>query len=181
MSTAAITAVLAKFAGLNVASKAVIGLAVAAGAVGGVPAVAHQFAPDTTSVAVVEPAAAALHHDLTGVRADANSAATDAQARATSTVARTTTDANAAVADAAPAGTATSTIAGTTTDAKAVGAEVKSDVHGAVGAALTTADAARTGVTGAVPDASTIVGQATKSLDDATVAVGASAQGGAQK
>ena len=179
MSTAAITAVLAKFAGLNVASKAVIGLAVAAGAVGGAPAVAHQFLPDTASVAVVQPAATSVHEDLAGVRADAKHVATGAQTHAKGAVTDTTTDANSTIA--ATTADADSAIAGTTSDAKAVGSHVTSDVHGAGGTALAAADAAKHDVTGAVPDASALVGQVTKNLDDATVAAGASAQGSAQK
>lgn len=65
MSTTALAAVLAKFASLNVAGKAVAGLAVAAGAVGGVggaSAVAdHAFqAPEPSHVAVVEQTRATL-------------------------------------------------------------------------------------------------------------------------
>jgi len=72
MSTTALAAVLAKFAGLNVAGKAVAGLAVAAGAIGGVggaSAVADQFTgvPETAQVAVVEPAHQVLDHaDVAG-------------------------------------------------------------------------------------------------------------------
>jgi hypothetical protein len=61
MSTTALAAVLAKFAGLNIAGKAVVGLAVAAGtvgAVGGIPAVANHLAgsPKDAQVAVTAPA-----------------------------------------------------------------------------------------------------------------------------
>lgn len=62
MSTTALATVVAKFAGLNIAGKAVVGLAVAAGAVGtaaGVPVIAnHVTAPPATGqVAVTQPVA----------------------------------------------------------------------------------------------------------------------------
>jgi hypothetical protein len=62
MSTTALAAVVAKFAGLNIAGKAVVGLAVAAGAVGaaaGAPAIANHLtdSPQTGQVAVTQPVA----------------------------------------------------------------------------------------------------------------------------
>lgn len=58
MSTTALAAVLAKFAGLNVAAKAAVGIAVAAGAVGaaaGVPAVVAEInGPSSEQVAVAD-------------------------------------------------------------------------------------------------------------------------------
>ena len=62
MSTTALAAVVAKFAGLNIAGKAVVGLAVAAGAVGaaaGGPAIANHLTapPQTGQVAVTQPVA----------------------------------------------------------------------------------------------------------------------------
>lgn len=58
MSTTALAAVLAKFAGLNAAAKGAVGLAVAAGAVGaagGVPVLVDEVSGGTDEVAIVEP------------------------------------------------------------------------------------------------------------------------------
>ena len=149
MSTTALAAVLTKFAGLNVAGKAIVGLAVAAGAagaVGGAPAVAHQFVPDTKSVAVVEPAVKSVREDIGGLQAAANDVTTDAKG-----------------------------------DTKSVVTDTRSDVDGAMSTARAAADAAKNDVTGAVPDASTLVGQVAKDVNGGAVTVDASVQGDASK
>lgn len=160
MSTTALAAVLTKFAGLNVAGKAIVGLAVAAGAagaVGGAPAVAHQFVPDTKSVAVVEPAVKSVREDIGGLQAAANDVTTDAK------------------------GDTKSVVTDTTGDTKSVVTNTKSDVDGAVSTARAAADAAKNDVTGAVPDASTLVGQVAKDVNGGAVTLDASVQGDASK
>ena len=160
MSTTALAAVLTKFAGLNVAGKAIVGLAVAAGAagaVGGAPAVAHQFVPDTKSVAVVEPAVKSVREDIGGLQAAAKDVTTDTKADTKSLV----TD--------------------TTGDTKGLVTNTKSDVDGAVSTARAAADAAKNDVAGAVPDASTLVGQVAKDVNGGAVTVDASVQGDASK
>jgi len=186
VSTAAITAVLAKFAGLSVASKAVIGVAVAASAVGAVPAVAHQFVPDAASVAVVQPAVTSVHHDLVGVRASAKSVPTDTRAHAKSAIADangaiadTTADVNGAIAD--TTADINGAIATTTADAKALGADAKPGVDGAVGTAHAATDAAKAELTSAMPDASALVGRVAHNLDAPPVAADASVEGNAHK
>lgn len=156
MSTTALAAVLTKFAGLNVAGKAIVGLAVAAGAagaVGGAPAVAHQFVPDTKSVAVVEPAVKSVREDIGGLQAAAKDVTTDTKADTKSVV----------------------------TDTKGLVTNTKSDVDGAVSTARAAADAAKNDVAGAVPDASTLVGQVAKDVNGGAVTVDASVQGDASK
>jgi len=160
MSTTALAAVLTKFAGLNVAGKAIVGLAVAAGAagaVGGAPAVAHQFVPDTKSVAVVEPAVKSVREDIGGLQAAAKDVTTDTKADTKSVV----TD--------------------TKADTKGLVTNTKSDVDGAVSTARAAADAAKNDVAGAVPDASTLVGQVAKDVNGGAVTVDASVQGDASK
>jgi len=160
MSTTALAAVLTKFAGLNVAGKAIVGLAVAAGAagaVGGAPAVAHQFVPDTKSVAVVEPAVKSVREDIGGLQAAAKDVTTDTKADTKSLV----TD--------------------TTGDTKGLVTNTKSDVDGAVSTARAAADAAKNDMTGAVPDASTLVAQVAKDVNGGAVTVDASVQGDASK
>ena len=167
MSTTALAAVLTKFAGLNVAGKAIVGLAVAAGAagaVGGAPAVAHQFVPDTKSVAVVEPAVKSVREDIGGLQAAAKDVTTDTKADTKSVV----TDTKGLVTD-------------TTGDTKGLVTNTKSDVDGAVSTARAAADAAKNDVTGAVPDASTLVGQVAKDVNGGAVTVDASVQGDASK
>ena len=160
MSTTALAAVLTKFAGLNVAGKAIVGLAVAAGAagaVGGAPAVAHQFAPDTKSVAVVEPAVKSVREDIGGLQAAANDVTTDAK------------------------GDTKSVVTDTKADTKGLATNTRSDVDGAMSTARAAADAAKHDVTGAVPDASTLVGQVAKDVNGGAVTVDASVQGDASK
>ena len=160
MSTTALAAVLTKLAGLNVAGKAIVGLAVAAGAagaVGGAPAVAHQFVPDTKSVAVVEPAVKSVREDIGGLQAAAKDVTTDTKA-----------DTKGLVTD-------------TTGDTKGLVTNTKSDVDGAVSTARAAADAAKNDMTGAVPDASTLVAQVAKDVNGGAVTVDASVQGDASK
>ena len=171
MSTTALAAVLTKFAVLNVAGKAIVGLAVAAGAAGavsGAPAVAHQFVPDTKSVAVVEPAVKSVREDIGGLQAAANDVTTDAKGNTKSVVTDTKADTKGLVTD-------------TTGDTKSVVTNTKSDVDGAVSTARAAADAAKNDVTGAVPDASTLVGQVAKDVNGGAVTVDASVQGDARK
>ena len=94
MSTTALAAVLTKFAGLNIASKAVVGLAVAAVAVGGaasMPAVAGHFTgvPDAKQVASVQPVASSTQQDVTGTKTAATGATTGTCSTATCTTAPT--------------------------------------------------------------------------------------------
>jgi hypothetical protein len=179
MSTTALAAVLTKFAGLNVAGKAIVGLAVAAGAagaVGGAPAVAHQFVPDTKSVAVVEPAVKSVREDIGGLQAAAKDVTTDTKADTKSVVTDTKADTKSVVTD--TKADTKGLVTDTTGDTKGLVTNTKSDVDGAVSAA---ADAAKNDVTGAVPDASTLVGQVAKHVNGGAVTVDASVRGDASK
>lgn len=143
MSTTALAAVLAKFAGLNVAGKAVAGLAVAAGAIGGVggaSAVADQFTgvPETAQVAVVEPAHQVLDHaDVAGTALEVtDEVAADATAGAS---ADATAGAEGTAVDVGLTGAATAALP----DASAIAQQVAEDARGAV-ATIPEVPAART-------------------------------------